>query len=52
MARTILDLNSNPKEKERIEKRAYDYGRFMTWPSVALQHLNLFEKLIKNGKKH
>jgi len=52
MAKTILDLNSNPKEKERIETMAYDYGRFMTWPSVALQHLNLFEKLIKNGKKH
>ena len=30
-----------------MQERAYKYGRFMTWPSVALQHLDFFTEIIK-----
>jgi glycosyltransferase involved in cell wall biosynthesis len=36
---------------EKMKKRAYNYGRQMTWPSVALQHLDLFRLILKRKKQ-
>jgi len=32
------------------QKRVYEYGRHMTWSAVALQHLDMFEMVIKRNK--
>ncbi|MFA6368854.1 MAG: glycosyltransferase family 4 protein [Candidatus Shapirobacteria bacterium] len=47
IAKAVLRLLDNPEERKEMEKKAYKYGRFMTWSSVALQHLDLFEEVIK-----
>lgn len=52
IAKAIIGLERNPNEKKQIEARAYKYGRLMTWSNVALQHLDLFEKVIKMKKKN
>jgi len=51
IAKAIIDLERNQNEKNQIEARAYEYGRLMTWSSVALQHLDLFEKVIRMKKQ-
>ena len=52
IAKAIIGLERNPNEKNQMEARAYKYGRLMTWSSVALQHLDLFEKVIRMKKKN
>jgi glycosyltransferase involved in cell wall biosynthesis len=52
IAKAVLKIWNNPVKKQEMQKNAYKYGRFMTWPSVALQHLNLFEIVKKNIKNH
>ena len=48
IAKTVIDLFKNPEKKAAIKKRAYNFGRTMTWHNVALQHLKLFEEILKN----
>lgn len=53
IANAVIDILQDPTKKEKIQKKAYEYGRFMTWSSVALQHLDFFAEIIKNyGKKY
>ena len=47
ISKTIIKLLKNKSLKKQIEKNAYKYGRFMTWPSVALQHLDFFAEIIQ-----
>jgi len=49
IANTIIELLDNPQKREEMEKRAYEFGRLMTWSNVALQHLDLFQTVL--GKK-
>lgn len=49
IASSIIELWENPEKKKTIERNAYDYGRLMTWANVAMQHLNLFNAIIKNN---
>lgn len=53
IAKAVIGLWQNPEKRKEIERRAYDYGRLMTWSSVALQHLDLFSVVLKkkNGEK-
>jgi len=51
IARAIKGLEMNAEKKEEMEKKAYDFGRLMTWSSVALQHLDLCEAVIKKYNK-
>ncbi|MFH2105205.1 MAG: glycosyltransferase [Parcubacteria group bacterium] len=48
----IINLLSNPHLKESMEKNAYAYTRFMTWPNVALAYRKLFNKYVVISKKH
>jgi len=48
----LLNLLNNPQKRKEMEKRAYAYGRLMTWSSVALQHLDLFKTIIENDNNH
>ncbi len=34
-----------------MQKRAYDFGRLMIWPSVALSHLDLYQALLEKKRK-
>jgi glycosyltransferase involved in cell wall biosynthesis len=47
IAKAILRANSKPSYKESIEREAYKYGRVMTWSSVALAYLDLFNLVLK-----
>ncbi|MEM3504215.1 MAG: glycosyltransferase family 4 protein [Nitrososphaeria archaeon] len=46
IAEAVLEIIKNEKRKETIQKKAYDYGRLMTWSSVALKFLNLFKVVL------
>ena len=47
IANAVIDLWPKHQLREVIQKKAYEYGRFMTWNSVALQHLDFFSEIIK-----
>lgn len=47
ITKAILLLLKNPQKRKEIEKKAYEYGRLMTWSNVALQHLDLFEAILE-----
>lgn len=40
-------LFSHPKQKEKMEKRAYQYGQTMIWEEVAQEYIRLFFKVLK-----
>ncbi len=47
IANTVIKLWENPKLMTKIQNKAYKFGRFMTWSSVARQHLDLFDDTVK-----
>lgn len=47
LADAVLAVLDNPEKRKAISLQAYQYGRLMTWPSVAQSHLNLFKAIIK-----
>jgi len=47
IAKAVIDALSNNHKREQVQKKAYKYGRFMTWTSVALQHLDFFAEIIE-----
>ncbi len=51
LAEKINDLFDNPKKRLEIAKKAYNYGRNMIWPRVALRHLDLFEIVAEEHEK-
>jgi glycosyltransferase involved in cell wall biosynthesis len=46
IAASVIDLWDNPDKKMSMEKKAYQYGRLMTWPNVAFQYLELFRTIL------
>jgi glycosyltransferase involved in cell wall biosynthesis len=53
IADAVINLLENDKKRNKIQEKAYKYGRFMTWPSVALNYLDFFSETIKrNGSKY
>lgn len=53
IASAVIDLWGNPDKKSSMEKKAYEYGRLMTWPNVAFQYLELFKAVLDaNGLRH
>jgi len=50
IAKAVIDLYENKNRKMLAQKRVYEYGRHMTWLAVALQHLDMFEMVIKRNK--
>ncbi len=45
IAFAIIELWENQDKKEKISKKAYDYGRLMTWSNVGFQYLELFRTI-------
>jgi len=53
IAKAVLDIWRDEIRRKKIQKKAYEYGRFMTWSNVALLHLDFFAEIIKkNETKH
>lgn len=46
IADAVIDVCNDPLKKAGIEKKAYKFGRLMTWYNVALQHIELFNRVI------
>jgi len=51
IAGSILKIWKDKEKMKIMQKRAYEYGRFMTWTNVALQHLDMFELMAKKNKE-
>ena len=51
IAKEVVQIWKDEKRKKEMQKKAYTYGRFMTWPSVALQHLDFFNEIIERHAK-
>jgi len=47
IAKSVIKIWGDVEKKKEMKKKAYEYGRFMTWPSVALQHLDFFREVIR-----
>lgn len=53
IAQAVIEIWGDSVKRKAMEGKAYEYGRFMTWSSVALQHLDFFEDVIKKyGIEH
>lgn len=46
IASSVINLWDNPDKKNSMEKKAYQYGRLMTWANVAFQYLELFRSVL------
>ena len=44
MARSVVEILSNSSLFSKMRKRAYDYGRSMTWPKVGQTYWELFKR--------
>jgi glycosyltransferase involved in cell wall biosynthesis len=51
IAKACIELLLDHEKRKKIEKKAYLYGRNMTWPNVALKYLDLFHLVIEETKK-
>ncbi|HZE71945.1 MAG TPA: glycosyltransferase [Pyrinomonadaceae bacterium] len=49
LANTLNDLIENEAERHQMRKRAYEFGRQMTWTEVSLRYLDLFERVTLSG---
>lgn len=50
IADAVIETWENQEKKKKIAKKAYDFGRTMTWSSVGLSHLDLFEAILRPNK--
>lgn len=46
IAEAVLNSWHNPEKMREIQKRAYSFGRTMTWSNVAMRYLDLFTALL------
>lgn len=50
IAASVIKLWKNQKMKLEMEKRAYEYGRLMSWSNVGLRYLDLFRAITFSKK--
>lgn len=50
IAKAVIELWENHEHREKMSKRAYDYGRLMTWSNVGLRYLDLFRTIAFSKK--
>jgi glycosyltransferase involved in cell wall biosynthesis len=46
--KSLLYLIENPEECDNMRKKAYDFGRKMTWENVGGAYNTIFRKALKN----
>jgi len=52
IAAAVIKLWKNKKMKLEMEKRAYEYGRLMSWSNVGLRYLDLFRAITFSKKSN
>ncbi len=50
IAGAVIEMWKDQEKMKIMQNRVYEYGRFMTWTNVALQHLDMFELVAKKNK--
>ena len=48
LRKSLLNLIENPEECDKMRKKAYDFGRKMTWKNVGKQYNKVFTRALKN----
>jgi len=48
---TLTELLDKPEELNEIRRKAYDYGRKITWPKTGGKYVVLAENILKEGQK-
>ena len=51
LASTLAGLLDNPEELNGLKRKAYDYGRSITWPKTGEKYVALAENILKKGYK-
>jgi glycosyltransferase involved in cell wall biosynthesis len=44
---TLTELLDNPAELNELKRRAYDYGRKITWPKIGQKYVKLIKNILK-----
>lgn len=52
LSKALIDLIENEAIRHRMRKKAYEFGRQMTWSNVGLAYAELFDKITSGRKKH
>jgi glycosyltransferase involved in cell wall biosynthesis len=47
LSEALIQLIKDPLARNKMRKKAYEYGRLMVWREVARQHVNLFQDILK-----
>ena len=47
----LTELLDNPEELNELKRKAYDYGRKITWPKTGEKYVALSENILKEGHK-
>ena len=47
LSETLIRLLTDPQLFEAARKKAYEYGRAMTWPCVGVSYVNLFREVLR-----
>ncbi len=48
---TLTELLDKPEELNKLKRKAYDYGRKITWPKTGEKYVALAEDILKEGYK-
>lgn len=48
LRKSLLHLIENPEKCDKMRKKAYDFGRKMTWKNVGKQYNKVFTRALKN----
>ncbi|GIU82907.1 MAG: glycosyltransferase [Acidobacteria bacterium] len=51
LSETLIKLIENEATRHRMRKKAYEFGRQMTWQNVGSAYAGLFEKIISEAKR-
>ena len=46
IADAVIDISKDSRKRLEIEKKAYKYGRLMTWYNVAAQYIKVFNEVL------
>ena len=47
----LMELLDKPEELKELRKKAYDYGRKITWPKMGEKYINLAENILRDSPK-
>ncbi len=49
LTNTLIELLDKPEELIELKRKAYDYGRKITWPKTGGKYVALVDKILKEG---